>query len=269
MIGGVSGALAAGLSAGLSPVGVEGAAQVAGQGVVGGTTNVAMGGKFQDGFLSSAAGASAGMIPFANNDLAGLIKSSIVGGTASALGGGKFSNGASAAAFQYLVTKRLSSEENDGRVLSNVGNEDSRQVYFGGSKDAPGHFWAAITQQDGTIMKYDFGVAGYGGLPEGISGKIQAAIMSIYTAGKVEYKSVSTERWNATLEDSKLRIYKFNIEKDIAIKADLEFKSQSMKPPSYLLLNANCSHRSLAPFGIIGSASPVPNKQIEYIGKFQ
>jgi hypothetical protein len=81
------------------------AAHVAGHGIVGGASNAAMGGKFQDGFLSAAASAAAGILPFGKSDpIGGLIKSGVVGGTASAIGGGKFSNGASMAAFQYLVS---------------------------------------------------------------------------------------------------------------------------------------------------------------------
>ncbi len=105
MIGGISGALTAGLAA--SDIG--GVAQITGQGVVGGARNAAMGGKFQDGFLSAAASSAAQYIPGGNSGTAGLIKSSVVGGTASSLGGGKFANGATTAAFQYLVTSGLES----------------------------------------------------------------------------------------------------------------------------------------------------------------
>jgi hypothetical protein len=104
-IGGISGALAAGLAA--SPFGGNPLA-VAGQGVIGGAKNEAMGGKFQDGFLSAAAASAAQYLPGPNDGVGGLIKSSAVGGTASSLGGGKFANGAITAAFQYLVTNGLS-----------------------------------------------------------------------------------------------------------------------------------------------------------------
>jgi hypothetical protein len=81
------------------------AANIVGHGLVGGAVNVAMGGKFQDGFFSAAAGAAARLIPFGNSDpIGGLIKASAAGGTASAIGGGKFANGAYMAAFQYLVS---------------------------------------------------------------------------------------------------------------------------------------------------------------------
>jgi hypothetical protein len=81
------------------------AAYITGHGLVGGAVNEAMGGKFQDGFLSAAVSAAAMMIPFGNSDpIGGLIKSSTVGGTASAVGGGKFANGAYMGAFQYLVS---------------------------------------------------------------------------------------------------------------------------------------------------------------------
>ncbi len=109
LIGGISGALAAGLSASTGVVGSP--IKVAGQGVIGGARNVAMGGKFQDGFLSAAASSAAQFGKYADDGVFGLIKSSVVGGTASALGGGKFSNGASTAAFQYLVTSGARSLE--------------------------------------------------------------------------------------------------------------------------------------------------------------
>jgi hypothetical protein len=86
-------------------------AHVVGHGVTGGAANAAMGGKFQDGFLSAAAGATA-----VHTGLYGAFKgpgpinvagrtaiAGMIGGTASALGGGKFANGAYTAAFQHLL----------------------------------------------------------------------------------------------------------------------------------------------------------------------
>jgi hypothetical protein len=78
---------------------------------VGGAANAAMGGKFQDGFLSAAvsAGASdAGILGDPNATGPGAvasrtIKAGLIGGTASVLGGGKFANGAYTAAFQHLL----------------------------------------------------------------------------------------------------------------------------------------------------------------------
>ncbi len=107
-IGGISGALTAGLAA--SPVGGT-PLEVAGQGVIGGASNEAMGGKFQDGFMSAAAASAIQQVPYANSGVAGLVKSCVVGGTASSLGGGKFANGAYTAAFQYLVTVRTENVE--------------------------------------------------------------------------------------------------------------------------------------------------------------
>jgi RHS repeat-associated protein len=85
------------------------ALNIAGHGVVGGASSAAMGGKFQDGFLSgavSAAGAVAGLYdtPLKGNAgvVARTVMAGIVGGTASAVGGGKFANGAYTAAFQHL-----------------------------------------------------------------------------------------------------------------------------------------------------------------------
>jgi hypothetical protein len=90
-------------------------AHVVGHGVTGGAANAAMGGKFQDGFLSASAGATA-----VHTGLYGAFKgpgpinvagrtaiAGMIGGTASALGGGKFANGAYTAAFQHLLNNEL------------------------------------------------------------------------------------------------------------------------------------------------------------------
>jgi RHS repeat-associated protein len=108
LVGGVTGALTGGLhmvggNAGLA------ALNVVGHGVVGGASNVAMGGKFQDGFLSAAASASTAVTgltspessPF--NKAGRTIIASAAGGTASVIGGGKFANGAYTGAFAHLL----------------------------------------------------------------------------------------------------------------------------------------------------------------------
>jgi hypothetical protein len=85
------------------------ALNVVGHGVVGGASNVAMGGKFQDGFLSAAASASTAVTgltspessPF--NKAGRTIIASAAGGTASVIGGGKFANGAYTGAFAHLL----------------------------------------------------------------------------------------------------------------------------------------------------------------------
>jgi RHS repeat-associated protein len=100
--GAISGALT-GACAGLG--GWEG---ILARGVVGGAYNVAMGGKFQDGFISAAATAAVSPTPLNGGD--GLIQAvsktaiaGAIGGTASSLGGGKFSNGAWTSAFSFLI----------------------------------------------------------------------------------------------------------------------------------------------------------------------
>ena len=93
----------------------ETARHVAGHGVVGGAANEAMGGKFQDGFLSAAASAAAGDFGLLGNPNAPgfsavasrTIRAGIIGGTASALGGGKFANGAWTSAFQHLLNAEV------------------------------------------------------------------------------------------------------------------------------------------------------------------
>jgi hypothetical protein len=85
------------------------AAHTAGHGVVGGLSNVAQGGKFQDGFLSAAASAAVSNTGLANPETSKLnivgrtAVASIAGGTASTLGGGKFANGAVTGAMHHLL----------------------------------------------------------------------------------------------------------------------------------------------------------------------
>ena len=118
IIGGIQGGITGGIlheadpgSGGLYSNPGQAAAHIAGHGIVGGAANVAMGGKFGDGFLSAAASAGfadAGAYGFiggtgSGEGVARTTIAGIVGGTASVLGGGKFANGAYTAAFQHLV----------------------------------------------------------------------------------------------------------------------------------------------------------------------
>ena len=111
VIGGISGALTGALHGVGGTLGTN-AANVAGHGVIGGASNVAMGGKFQDGFLSGAAAGATAATGLTNPDsaagkslgIAGRTAiASAAGGTASALGGGKFANGAMTGAFAHLL----------------------------------------------------------------------------------------------------------------------------------------------------------------------
>ena len=86
------------------------AIHTAGHGIVGGAANVALGGKFQDGFLSAVAGVAAGHAgvyqAFEGTGVWGRTAvAGIVGGTASAIGGGKFANGAYTAAFMHFFNE--------------------------------------------------------------------------------------------------------------------------------------------------------------------
>jgi hypothetical protein len=115
LIGGVQGAITGGVLSGLEQApgvfNAQTAVHVAGHGVVGGAANVAMGGKFSDGFLSaavSAAAGNAGLLGEAGTGgfgglAARTVAAGVVGGTVSVLGGGKFANGAYTAAFQHLL----------------------------------------------------------------------------------------------------------------------------------------------------------------------
>jgi hypothetical protein len=133
-ISGVQGALSGALH-GFEPASFgfnsESALHVAGHGVVGGASNAAMGGKFQDGFISaavSAAASNAGAFRRIQGTGAGAAASrtalaGVIGGTASALGGGKFSNGAWTSAFQHLLNHEIDNiKELTAQWRSNVGS---------------------------------------------------------------------------------------------------------------------------------------------------
>jgi hypothetical protein len=121
VVQGAQGAISAGFLHGLGEsaqaagtFSVETAVHVAGHGVLGGASNAALGGKFQDGFLSAAAStfaADAGLLGAEGGGAVGIasrtIRASIIGGSASALGGGKFANGAYTAAFQHLLNQEV------------------------------------------------------------------------------------------------------------------------------------------------------------------
>jgi len=93
------------------------ALHVAGHGIVGGLSQVALGGRFEDGFIAGSVSALATDLGISGKlrlgtegDWSDLSKvfartavAGVVGGTASALGGGKFANGAYTAAFQHLA----------------------------------------------------------------------------------------------------------------------------------------------------------------------
>jgi hypothetical protein len=124
---------------------------MAGHVILGGASNVAMGGKFQDGFLSAAISAGAGDLGgfgAIQGDSTGAIAgrtivAGIVGGTASALGGGKFANGAWTAAFQHLLNAELPNMKK-GTTLVVMGQADK-------SRSGPGLFELAAQ----TYLKSD------------------------------------------------------------------------------------------------------------------
>ncbi len=131
LVGAIQGAISGSILHGLADgVGFDNAGlHIVGHGVVGGAANEALGGKFQDGFLSAAAGAASTYAKFGNNNIyTRTLKASVVGGTASALGGGKFANGAWTAAFQHLLNNEFgkwsethyTDKDGDFRIDSNV-----------------------------------------------------------------------------------------------------------------------------------------------------
>ena len=170
LVSGIQGGISSGI---LHPIGAAAAGSgnlalyglhIVGHGLVGGAANEAMGGKFQDGFLSAAVSTAAsdmGLNSFiGGNGLGGragrTIVAGLIGGTASEIGGGKFANGFYTAAFQHLFNEE---------VISPSSNESAPQketskgliIIVGGVTDDSynigGHVAAAI-EGDGV---YSFG----------------------------------------------------------------------------------------------------------------
>ena len=119
MIGGLTGAAAGFIGSaeffkGGFNIGGATSRQVIAHGVVGGAASEAQGGKFGQGFITSAFGKAVSK-PLANltdrNAIAGGIAAGVVGGTVSKLTGGKFQNGAITSAFQYLFNQAASNVE--------------------------------------------------------------------------------------------------------------------------------------------------------------
>ena len=145
VVSGIQGAITAGVLHGMGEAaaqtasGFDDAVHVVGHGVVGGASNVAMGGKFQDGFISAAAGASAGYLglykafsgPSGGAILGRTAIAGVVGGTASALGGGKFANGAYTAAFQHLLNAESETLAEKVKRLTNFNIENWRNKFQG------------------------------------------------------------------------------------------------------------------------------------------
>ena len=141
------------------------AAHVIGHGATGGAANVAMGGKFQDGFLSAAAGAAAthtglyGKFQGSGIDkVAGRTAvAAVIGGTASALGGGKFANGAWTAAFQHLLNseaifnKLLPLDKLAAQAASDVYDEKTGGLLGGwsGAEYSKDGFYASLSFKNG------------------------------------------------------------------------------------------------------------------------
>ncbi|MFN6270835.1 MAG: TIGR02594 family protein, partial [Akkermansiaceae bacterium] len=117
VVGALQGGISGGILSGWESAGwnLQTLQHVAGHGVLGGAANEALGGKFQDGFLSAAASTAAGDLGFLGDPsdtgmgavVSRTAKASVVGGTASVIGGGKFANGAYTSAFQHLLNAEL------------------------------------------------------------------------------------------------------------------------------------------------------------------
>ena len=125
VIGGISGALTGSLHNVGGTLALD-SANVVGHGVVGGASNVAMGGKFGDGFLSAAASAATATTGLTDPNtstgkslgFAGRTAiASAAGGTASTLGGGKFANGAVTGAMTHLLNAEMEAYARDKKAF--------------------------------------------------------------------------------------------------------------------------------------------------------
>ena len=94
--------------------------------VVQGLQNMAKGGRFQHGFLTSIMG-----------KVSGKLRSLVTAGTASAIGGGKFLNGAASGSFSYLFNNVGNSLKNIAKKLINLPAQIiSHGAYYAGMNDA-------------------------------------------------------------------------------------------------------------------------------------
>ncbi|NJR42019.1 MAG: hypothetical protein HC767_04550, partial [Akkermansiaceae bacterium] len=114
------------------------AANIAGHGVIGGATNVAMGGKFQDGFLSGAVAAATAKTGLTdpNTDVGRSLGfagrtaiASIAGGTASVIGGGKFANGAMTGAMTHMLNAEAAKKLKVGAYADGAANGNHTNAF--------------------------------------------------------------------------------------------------------------------------------------------
>jgi len=128
-------------------------ATIAAHGAVGGISSKIQGGKFGEGFISSA------FAKFTSTKINGIaslekvgkgIATAIAGGTASVLGGGKFANGASRAALAYIVNhlvqdNRIEAARFEEKILKQVGDE------LGGDWNVKSQVKIQLVGKDGRI----------------------------------------------------------------------------------------------------------------------
>jgi RHS repeat-associated protein len=177
-MGGIQGAIAGGILHGMEGNAVsfaDKALHVAGHGVLGGASNVEMGGKFQDGFLSAAAGAAANWSGIyratASTGVLGRTAiAGVIGGTASALGGGKFANGAYRSAFQHLLnaeSPRLGARLTyyvKERILSFYNPENGDAAVFGMESGAADYRAGGRSTEEYPDMTNDPKYEGFGSI---------------------------------------------------------------------------------------------------------
>jgi len=115
--GGIFGALTGGVFNKVGGLSLSFAQRVIAHGTAGGLLNIAQGGKFGHGFISSAA--TKLFSPFLadhGNDLQSTLLAGAIGGTVTEISGGKFANGAVTGAFAHLYNEK-SSRQSDNNNL--------------------------------------------------------------------------------------------------------------------------------------------------------
>lgn len=128
-----------------------GLTKIAAHGVVGGTSTVLEGGKFEHGFVSAAF--THAFAPIINEIDSGNPKANVyrtaaaavVGGTASELGGGKFANGAVTGGFVRLFADELYRRE--GRIVPGV-KLLRKDISLEKGDKAYGHWWIELVPED-------------------------------------------------------------------------------------------------------------------------
>jgi hypothetical protein len=141
------------------------AKHVAGHAVLGGLSQEAMGGRFQDGFLSAAASTLlmdsglGGMFKGADGPTGMLGRTAVaavIGGTAAEIGGGKFANGAMTSAWQHLLNHELPQSLAERRAWIKAGKSGANfSVAPNPKADSSAPWYADLLHGGRQVNEYD------------------------------------------------------------------------------------------------------------------